>query len=197
MQQPPPSAKDPTAGFMLSMLLPGLGFAYAGNPRSFLTFLLVEGFLWFAFGMTVPLVIVHFFQAVAAAGAVKQWNQSNAGGPGADIPPPPAAGTRRARTAPATALPAAASAPRAAAQARAPLDADGFLAALQDAWREYRAGGITARQFADRKFQAIRGVRVDHGEEGEALVAAAQELENGGVLTSEDVAQIRARVLLQ
>src|ERR1043166_8742257 len=94
MLPPVPSAKDPTAGFMLSIILPGLGFAYAGDTRKFVTFLAIEGVLLYMDSL-LPLAAVHFFQAIAAAGAVKQWNLEPAAGPGADTPAPPAPGTRK------------------------------------------------------------------------------------------------------
>jgi hypothetical protein len=194
MDVPPTKLRDPAIGLFLSLLCPGLGHLYAGNVLSFALFLGVEvvlvsrGSYWLA----LPL---HVFQAIAAGGAVKQWNARHAGAGAADVPPPPAAGTARRRvTEPEPPpLPRAPAAPP-PSPAAADLDADALFAELQAAWSEHRAGTITARQFADRKWRAIRAVRVEGRAEGEALVAASQELAEAGVLTSEEIGQLAARV---
>lgn len=196
-----PSPRDPTIGVGLSLICPGLGHLYAGKALTFVVFLGLE--LWlFANGHVWYLLPLHAFQAIAAGGAVKQWNSRNVPMELADVPPPPAAGTaRRARSDDA---PAAPPGPRRPASeppdlpppvpSAATLDADALFVELQTAWSEYRAGAITARQFADRKWRAIRAVRVEGRPEGEALVAAAQELAHAGVLTSEEIGQLAARV---
>ena len=71
-----------------------------------------------------------------------------------------------------------------------PLDAEGFLEEIQAAWTQHRSGGEGARHFADRKWRAIRRVKVTERDEADALVAAANELAAGGVLTSEEVAML-------
>jgi hypothetical protein len=193
--------RDPAIGVLLSLLCPGLGHLYAGNPLTFAVFLGSE--LWLlsrgSYWLLIPL---HVFQAISAGGAVKQRNarRSEPVG-GGDIPPPPAAGTgRRTRTdatpdAPPPLPVRPAPPPPPPPQAPAPsLDADAFFAELQAAWAEYRASGSSARQFADRKWRAIRAVHVEGRDEGEALVAAARELAEAGVLTSEEISQLVARV---
>jgi hypothetical protein len=102
-----------------------------------------------------------------------------------DVPPPP--------------LPAARTAPEPPPPPPLPkepvvLDADDFLAELQAAWRDYRESRITSREFADRKWRAIRAVRAERGEEGAALVEAARHLAQAGVLTSEEIGMLEARV---
>jgi hypothetical protein len=197
MDARPSDLRDPTIGILLSAVCPGLGHLYAGNGLSFAIFFGLE--LWlFEEGSIWLLVPLHVFQAIAAGGAVKQWNARRGGGPGADVPPPPAAGTGRrmrpeSRPASPPPLPAQAPAVPPAAPAAA-LDADAFFTELQTAWGDYRAARIAARQFADRKWRAIRAVRVEGREEGEALVAAARELADAGVLTSEEIGQLAARV---
>ena len=191
--------RDPAIGVVLSLLCPGLGHLYAGNPISFAVFLGAE--LWLlSRGLYWVLIPLHAFQAISAGGAVKQRN-ARRGEPagGADIPPPPAAGTgRRARTddaPPPLPVRPAPPPPPPPPQTPAPsLDADAFFAELQAAWAEYRTSGSSARHFADRKWRAIRSVRVEGPEEGEALVAAARELAEAGVLTSEEIGQLTARV---
>lgn len=192
--------RDPAIGVVLSLFCPGLGHLYAGNGITFVTFLGIE--IWLlSRGLYWVLIPLHLFQAISAGGAVKQWNSRHGEVTGgADIPPPPAAGTgRRARTDEAPAdpppLPVRPAPPPPPPQAPAPsLDADAFFAELQAAWAEYRSSGSSARHFADRKWRAIRSVRVEGRDEGEALVAAAQELAEAGVLTSEEIGQLTARV---
>lgn len=187
-----PTAKDPTVGAILSLCFPGLGHLYAGNGRGFVGFFLLESFCllqeWWLF-----FVIAHIFQSVAAAGAVKLWNREQFPTEGVDVPPPPPPGARRA-SARTRLVPAEAAPPPSPAPTPAELGPDGFLDELQASWREYRASSITARQFADRKWRAIRAVRVDDRDDGEALVAAARELGAAGVLTSEEIGQLEARV---
>ena len=189
MDARPSDQRDPTVAFFLSLLCPGLGHLLAGNGFTFAIFLGLE--LWLlSQGMYLFLIPLHVFQAVSAAGAVKQWNARQTPPDHAEIPAPPAAGTaRRARPEPAHVPP-----PLPAARPAPALDADAFFAELQAAWGEHRAARITARQFADRKWRAIGAVAVDGREEGEALVAAARELADSGVLTSEEVGRLAARV---
>jgi hypothetical protein len=190
MQPSQPAAKDPSIGAVLSLFFPGLGHLYAGNVRGFVAFLLLE--LWL-FNMDVwpALVAVHIFQSVAAAGAVKMWNRERVPAAGVDVPPPPRAGANRvaARSRP-DPVPAPPPPPPAAAE----LGPDDFLGELQASWRDHRASSITARQFADRKWRAIRALRVEHREDGEALVAAARDLAAAGVLTSEEIGQLESQV---
>lgn len=192
----PPSeqtVKDPSIGAILSLFFPGLGHLYAGNGRGFVGFFLLELFLYNA-DIWVALIPVHIFQSVAAAGAVTMWNKERAAAADVDVPPPPRAGANRA-IAQEQPVPAATPAPPpAAAPAPAVLGPDDFLDELQASWREYRASSITAREFADRKWRAIRAVRVDDRDDGEALVAAATELGAAGVLTSEEIGQLETRV---
>lgn len=193
MQPTEQATKDPAVGAILSLAFPGLGHLYAGNGRGFVGFLLLEVFLltqevWFVF------LLVHLFQSVAAAGAVKMWNKERAAAAGVDVPPPPPA---RANRPAARARPVAEEAPPPPPPPpprSAELGPDDFLEELQAAWRDHRASTITARQFADRKWRAIRSVRVDDRDDGEALVAAARELGAAGVLTSEEIGQLAARV---
>ena len=195
MQTQEPGAKDPTVAVVLSLLFPGLGHLYAGKPGPFVVFLALEAFL-LTNSAIVPLVIVHVFQAVAAGGAAKLWNQQRAAAMQIAVPPPPVRGSRAtpARAVADDVPPIPVPPPIPAPAAPAVLDADAFLEELQGAWRAYRASLITARQFADRKWRAIRSVRVEHADEADALVAAAQHLAEAGVLTSEDIGQLEARV---
>jgi hypothetical protein len=181
--------RDPAIGVILSLFCPGLGHLYAGNGLSFALFLGLE--LWLLAGdRYLFLIPLHVFQAISAGGAVKQWNARRAAPGTAEVPAPPAAGTgRRARPEPPPVPP-----PPPPAAAAPALDADAFFAELQAAWGEHRAARITSRQFADRKWRAIGSVNVDGRDEGEALVAAARELADAGVLTSEEVGRLAARV---
>jgi hypothetical protein len=183
--------RDPAIGVILSLFCPGLGHLYAGNVLSFAIFLGLE--LWLLSGSQyVFLIPLHVFQAISAGGAVKQWNARHEPPGAAEVPAPPAAGTaRRARPEHTPVPPPPLPPPSPAAAA---LDADAFFAELQAAWGEHRAARITARQFADRKWRAIGSVSVDGRDEGEALVAAARELADAGVLTSEEVGRLAARV---
>ena len=195
MQTQEPGAKDPTVAVVLSLFFPGLGHLYAGKVAPFLIFLVLE--IWLvAHSMIAPLVILHLFQAIAAGGAAKLWNQQRAAATQVSVPPPPVRGARATATRPVAddVPPIPMPPPIPARAAPAVLDADAFLAELQSAWRDHRASTITAREFADRKWRAIRAVRVGHGEEGDALVAAAHHLAEAGVLTSEDIGQLDARV---
>ena len=195
MQAPQPSAKDPTIAVVLSLFFPGLGHLYAGKPGAFVAFLALELVL-FNMGWTMTLIALHIFQAIAAGGAVKVWNQRLAVAEGVAIPPPPRARTAAERSSepPPVPPPPPRRAEPVAPSLRAELGADDFLAELQAAWREHRSGVLTARQFADRKWRAIRALRVEHGDEGEAIVEAARDLATAGVLTSEEIAQLDARV---
>lgn len=189
MQEPKLTAKDPSIGVGLAFLFPGLGHLYAGKPGTFAVFLAVEIWLLVS-GRLVALAVVHVFQAVAAGGAVKLWNQTFAPTGGVDVPPPPPA-SREVRTpSPPPPEPAAPPPP----PAMAPLDAEAFLSELQSSWREHRAGELTAREFADRKWRAIRALAADDADEADAVVAAARELAASGVLTSEEIGQLEARV---
>jgi TM2 domain-containing membrane protein YozV len=196
METPNQGAKDPAVGTALSLFMPGLGHLYAGRIGSFVAFLVIETWL-VSESNYVLFLIVHVFQAIAAGGAVKQWNQRQQAGLAMNVPvpPPPPAGTGRARAA-ATVRVTPPAVPPAPTPARAPLvlSPDSFLEEIQAAWREHRSSHATARQFADRKWRAIRSVHVDHREDGEALVAAARELSAAGVLTSEEIGQLAARV---
>jgi hypothetical protein len=196
MQQSEQTVKDPSIGAVLSLFFPGLGHLYAGNGRGFVGFFLLELFLYNA-DVWVALIPVHIFQSVAAAGAVTMWNKERAAAAAADvdIPPPPRAGTNRAAAREcAAAEPTPVPPPPPPPAPAAVLGPDEFLDELQASWREYRASSITARQFADRKWRAIRAVRVDDRDDGEALVAAARELGGAGVLTSEEIGQLETRV---
>ncbi len=190
--------RDPGVGFFLSLCCPGAGHLYAGNVISAAAFFGLEAFL-LTRGTYWVLIPLHLFQAISAGGAVKQWNARRAAVTGgADVPPPPSAGTgRRARAETAQPEPPplpVRPAPPPPSAAAPSLDADAFFAELQTAWAEHRSSAITARQFADRKWRAIRAVRVEGRDEGEALVAAARELADAGVLTSEEIGQLAARV---
>lgn len=188
MEPPPPTAKDPGAGFVLALVFPGLGHLYAGRGAAFAVFLAIELFLFQA-DEHLLLGMVHLFQAIAAAGAVKNWNRAHIPATDVSIPPPPPA-TRRAaapRAAPPPPAPPAAPEPP---PPTTPLDAEGFLEEIQAAWTQHRSGGEGARHFADRKWRAIRRVKVTERDEADALVAAANELAAGGVLTSEEVAML-------
>jgi hypothetical protein len=184
---------------MLSMFFPGLGFAYVGNGRKFVTFFIFEAFLFAFFLDWWPLVVlVHLFQGIAAAGAAAQWNKEHLTGPGADIPPPPAPGTRRATAPVVIDVNVSATATSAAPAPSAPrLDADGLLTELQEAWRAFRAGELGPRDFADRKFRVIRALDVREADEEDAVNAAAAALAEGGVLTSEEVAMIGRQAALR
>jgi hypothetical protein len=191
-------AKDPVVGVVLSLFMPGLGHLYAGRLASFVVFLAIESWLvseselgWCA--------AIHVFQAIAAGGAVKQWNQRRQAGLATNvpIPPPPPAGSGRQRGFPKSWPTSVVPPTPAPAPVQPPplvLGPDAFLAEIQAAWREHRSGHATARQFADRKWRAIRVVRVEHREDGAALVAAARELSAAGVMTSEEIGQLAARV---
>ena len=196
METPKQGAKDPVIAVGLSLVVPGLGHLYAGRVGSFVVFLAIE--LWLlSRGFIGGLVVIHLFQAIAAAGAVKQWNARHAVGVGLDVPvpPPPPAGAGRARPAVApSATLIASTPPPPPPPKRLVLDADAFLEEMQAAWREHRSSHATAREFADRKWRAIRAVRVENREEGEALVAAARELSEAGVMTSEEIGQLTSRV---
>jgi len=198
MDTPKQGAKDPAIAVGLSLFVPGLGHLYAGRFGSFVVFLAAE--LWlFSADLLGGLVVIHLFQAIAAGGAVKQWNARNAVGAGLDvaIPPPPPAGAGRASPAvapSATLVSSPPPPPPPPPPRRLVLDADAFLEEMQAAWREHRSSHATAREFADRKWRAIRAVRVESREEGEALVAAARELSEAGVVTSEEIGQLAARV---
>jgi len=196
MEAPKPSVKDPVIGVVLSLFMPGLGHLYAGRVGSFVAFLAIE--MWLLSSEFVAgLVVVHFFQAIAAGGAVKHWNQAQAAGLAMDVavPPPPPAGAGRAREPAAPrAAPTPPPPPPPPARTLVALGPEEFLEEIQAAWREHRSSHATARQFADRKWRAIRAVRVEHREDGEALVAAARELSAAGVMTSEEIGQLAARV---
>jgi hypothetical protein len=202
MQPREPGAKDPTVAVVLSLFFPGLGHLYAGKAGPFVVFLALE--LWLvSHGRVVPLLMVHVFQAIAAGGAAKLVNAANAAASQVAVPPPPTRGSRRPAApgptdedgedddAPPVNVPPAPPVPPALP---AVLDADAFLFELRAAWQDHRTSAITARQFADRKWRAIRAVRVEQADEGEALVAAAHELAAAGVLTSEEIGQLEARV---
>jgi hypothetical protein len=197
MESPKQVAKDPAVGVVLSLFIPGLGHLYAGRAAPFVGFLVSESWL-FSERHYVLFAVVHLFQAIAAGGAVKHWNQAQAGlGMDVPVPPPPPPGTGRARAAAAAraAQPVVPPTPAPSpVQAPLVLTPDDFLEEIQAAWREHRSSRATARQFADRKWRAIRAVRVEHREDGEALVAAARELSSAGVLTSEEIGQLAARV---
>lgn len=181
-----PSPKDPAVGAVLSFVFPGLGHLYAGNPGLFVVFLGLESVL-FAADFFAPFAAVHVFQTVAAAGAVKGWNQRNVPGSGVDVPAPAGATTRqRPQWQPPPVPPPPAPHP--------PLGPDEFLAELESAWRDHRAGKVSAREFADRKWRAIGAVAVNGAEDAHALRAAAEELAAAGVLTSEEVTMIEQRV---
>jgi hypothetical protein len=190
------SAKDPAVGVGLSLFVPGLGHLYAGRIAPFVSFLVIESWLLSEsyYGLFAT---VHLFQAIAAGGAVKQWNQRRQTGLAMDVPvpPPPPPGAGRARAA-AVARAAPTPVPPTPAPTPTPLvlSPEAFLEEIQAAWREHRSSHATARQFADRKWRAIRAVRVEHREDGEALVAAARELSSAGVMTSEEIGQLAARV---
>lgn len=188
MDSPPRTAKDPGAGFMLALIFPGLGHLYAGRWFGFVAFLAIELLLVQTEDYTL-LGLIHLFQAFAAAGAVRKWNQTHVPATDVAIPPPPPATRRAAPPRPAPAPPAPPPAPEPPPPST-PLDAEGFLAEIQTAWKEHRSGGDGARHFADRKWRAIRRVQVTDREEADALVAAANELASGGVLTSEEVAML-------
>jgi TM2 domain-containing membrane protein YozV len=198
MDTPKSGAKDPAIAVGLSLLCPGLGHLYAGRIGSFVLFLAAE--LWlFTAEFIAGLVVVHVFQAVAAGGAAKLWNARHAASAAIDVavPPPPPAGAGRARPAvvpTATLVSTTPPPPPPPPPARLVLDADSFLEEMQTCWREHRSGHATAREFADRKWRAIRAVRVESREEGEALVTAARELSEAGVMTSEEIGQLASRV---
>jgi hypothetical protein len=191
--------RDPGLAFGLSLLFPGLGHLYAGKFVNFLTFAAAEFFL-FTRDLWLPLAGLHLFQAIAAAGAAKQHNAQRAAAAVLDIPPPPPPGQRRTSPAeaeppPVPVRPARGPAPPPPPPATLPpLTADAFLEDLQEAWRDHRAGTLTARQFADRKWSAIGRVAVEDRDDADALVAAAEELGRAGVLTSEEVGRLVARV---
>jgi TM2 domain-containing membrane protein YozV len=189
------SAKDPAIASVLAVFVPGLGHLYAGKPGAFVVFLVLG--LWLASaGHWLAFAAVHLFQIVAAGGAAKMWNQQHGFVGGVAVPPPPPATRRSEAPQPAAPPPPPPPLERAAAVQSPPgaFDAAEFLEELQTAWREHRQGARSAREFADRKWRAIRGVRVDGPEEGEALVLAAKELASEGVLTSEEVEQLQRRV---
>ena len=77
----------------LSLCFPGAGYIYAEKPLSFLRTALVTGFCYFlaftgSFPVWVP-VLLHVFNAVASAGAVRERNRRLGLTEGAAAPPPP------------------------------------------------------------------------------------------------------------
>ena len=193
---------------MLSAVVPGLGFVYAGRLATCVVVAVAEGLIYSAgFAAKWPLLIAcHVFQAVAAAGAVKEWNARHAAGLGVDVPPPPPPGSRvriERTEAPPSRPPAPQPAilpPPADAMELAPpappkvLTGEAFLAELQAAWKAHRSGDLGAARFAERKWLAIRALRVEDEAEGEAVVAAASELIDAGIVTGEELAMLRSRV---
>src|SRR5262245_14529243 len=100
-QRPLAPPRDPVLGALLSLVLPGLGFGYAGHFFNSVVVLAIEMAL-LSYRDKPPalaaLAAVHLFQCVAAAGAVRGWNARHAAAGSAvlDIPPPPPPGSRPA-----------------------------------------------------------------------------------------------------
>jgi TM2 domain-containing membrane protein YozV len=191
METPKDGAKDPGVAVFLSLMIPGLGHLYAGKAGTFVVFFAIEAFLFWK-DLWIPLLVLHVFQAIAAGGAAKMANRRQGLVGVADVPPPPPRGARAAPPPPP--LPTPTPVPPPPPPPPTVLDAAGFLDELQAAWRDHRGGGASAREFADRKWRAIRGLRVESPEEGEAILAAAQDLAEGGVLSESEMGQLAARV---
>jgi len=177
---------------MLALFFPGLGHLYAGRPAAFAAFLGLE-IACAAKGWWFPLIILHAFQVVGAAGAAKLWNRRNAAALDLGVPPPP---VRRGGTPVRVEIPPPPPRVPEILPKRAPVvyDAAGLLEELRAAWTAHRSGDASGREFADRKWRAIRAVRVADDAEAKALVAAAQELASAGVLTTEEVGMLASQV---
>jgi len=215
---PPGAAKEPVVALILSLCFPGAGYAYAERPGTFARVAFVTGALYFlacssGFPIWVP-VLVHVFNAVASAGAVKERNRRLGHGPGVMPPPPPpppsdwdeaseevseAVSEEAPEEAPVDAavpppLPSSSSSSSSEEPPPpGPLGTDAFLAELQAAWRENRAGTLNDFAFARRKQEAIQRLRFEDEDDRAAVLEAAVALVDGGVLTSGERRRIEAK----
>jgi len=194
----PGAPKEPSLALLLSLCFPGAGYIYAEKPLSFLRVAVVTGFLYFlaftgSFHLWVP-VLLHVFNAVASAGAVRERNRRLGLVEGAAAPPPPPP--------PATRRPAVESTPRPSAllaqaaetgRDEPTLGPDEFLEELHAAWDDYRGGTLDAGGFTTRKAVAIRRLRFDDEDDRAAALEAAAALVDGGVLTPSDRSRIEAK----
>ena len=180
---------------VLSFCVPGLGYLYAGDARRGVRTFFVTGLLLWL-GLTwSPLVLVaalayHLFQAVAAAGVVRRLNAER-GGYLAGVPPPPGPGSRPRAAPRETEATVAEPRPR---PVREPLDPEGFLAELHQAWLDHRDGRASEQEFQRRKAEAVDRIRVSDPDEGTALLEASSELVGAGVLTSRERALLQTRL---
>lgn len=202
---PPGTAKEPVVALILSLCFPGAGYAYAERPASFVRVAAITGVLYFlacstGFPIWVP-VLLHVFNAVASAGAVRERNRrlglaggttGVAGVPPPPPPPPPGAARRPLRE---EAHPVRRSslADLPPEPALPPLGPDEFLAELQDAWRAHRSGSLDDAAFAARRQTAIQRLRFDDEDDRAAVLEAAVALVDGGVLTPGDRRKIEAK----
>jgi len=190
---------------LLSVCLPGLGYAYVGRWTGALVSLAVVVAL-FMVRQWALLGLFWAVQVVASGGAVRRWNRENAADFTAPVPPPargtasepPVPDVPAPLPVPPSAPPSVSAPPESPGSVESPerparpsvtgprLDPAQFLERLREGWNEHLSGRMGDEEFGELKHDLIARVHAHGMDEGMALMETASELVTEGLLTQRE-----------